>query len=262
MTVSPTVRIAGLGLWLPGHPSVTAWIGGVPDALAVKPPGLGLDKINRRRASSLARSLADVCTEALADSRLDRATTQTVIGSSIAEAATLLGLLEQIWHVKEPVSPAAFTMSVHNAASGLISISSGNRGFTTSLAADEDTPAAALLEAIGLVHSTGRPVGVVCGDEASPPKLLPDDLSWGPLAAGVVLAPAQHDGPCRARLRILRPGAASLPPACVEARIGRNPQAGMLDLVDAVARGLSGILRLDRGLGLGWCAHIEAGAPA
>lgn len=257
MIETASVGIAGLGLWLPGFTSVAAWSAGVPDAAAVKPAGSALDRVNRRRASLLGRALADAGAQAASEARIDLARVQTVIGSSIAEGSTLIGLLEQIWRSREPVSPAAFTMSVHNAASGLISISCGNQGFTTSLAADEDTCAASLIEAIGLVVAGGGPVVVACGDESAPSELIPEAQRWSLLAASLVLAPLDHDGPCRAWLRLVRPGVPTLPPAACTPEVGRNPQAGLLDLVDAVSRGARGRVRLDRGAGLGYCAEIQ-----
>jgi hypothetical protein len=228
-----------------------------PDEQVLKPRGWMLDRVNRRRASPLARVLADVHAEAVADAGLDPSAVQTVIGSSIAEASTLLGMLDQIWRRREPMSPAAFTMSVHNAASGLISIASHNRTFTTSIASDEDTPAAALLEAVGLVLANGQPVGVACGDEAAPPDLVPQDEAWDMLAAAIVLAPPDHPGPCRATLTLSGPSAPCLAPAAIAPALARNPQAGLVDLVDAVSRGGGGTVRLDRGRGRGYCAFIE-----
>ena len=259
MTATAAVGIAGLGLWLPGFPSLAAWREGRHDSAAQAPPGRALDRVSRRRASLLGRAMADVCAEALCDAQVDPATVQTVIGTAIAESATLLSLLEQMWRRKEPVSPAAFTMSVHNAASGLISISFGNRAFTTSLAADENTPAVALLEGIGIVLATGQPAVVACGDEAAPDGLIAEEQTWGPLAAAVVLTPLQPGSRAHARLRVRRPGRATLPAADVAPTIARNPQIGLVDLVDALAQGAAGCVGLDRGSGLGWCAEIEPG---
>ncbi|HTE05186.1 MAG TPA: hypothetical protein VK824_03240, partial [Planctomycetota bacterium] len=128
------------------------------------------------------------------------------------------------------------------------------------------------------------PVLVACADEAAPVDLVPDDQRFDLLAAAVVLAPGALDagevlgasdtrgaraatdvrepvaaaaGACRAQLRLLlgrEPdvAVADLPPA-----LARNPQAGLLDLVAAVLRGASGLVRLDRGGGAGWCAEIR-----
>jgi Beta-ketoacyl synthase, N-terminal domain len=262
------LAIAGLGLWFPGCPSTASWISGVRDPAALKPRGLALDRVNRRRASLVGRALADVAAEAMEQARADPATISTVIGSSLGEAATMIGLLEQMWRLRTPMSPAAFTMSVHNAASGLISISNGNRGFTTSLAADDDTPAAALLEAAGLVAATGGPVLVACADEVAPVDLVPDDQRFDLLAAAVVLAPAAatatatvnaHVGSpsCRAWIRLVLGGEPDVPPAELAPELARHPQAGLFDLVAAVLRGASGLVRLDRGGGSGWCAEIR-----
>jgi hypothetical protein len=246
------VQVAGVGLWLPGVPSAAAFREGRREALPAPPRGHALNRVLRRRASLLDRALADVCAEAHADADVDPATVQTVIGSAYAELDTLLGLLDQIWCRREPVSPAAFAVSVHNAASGLISISSGNRAFTTSISADDDTPAAALLEAVGLVLSSGEPVVVACGDGASPSDLVPDEGCWELLAAAVVLAPAERQGGGRARMRIVRDRPATLPPAELGPALARNPTVGLLDLAVAVLRGARGTVRLDRGDGLGY----------
>jgi hypothetical protein len=258
----PQVQVASVGLWLPGYPSAQDWNSGRPaDAEHEIPRGSSLKPRDRRRASQLGRALSDASFEALSAADVDPAQVQIVVGSSIAEASTLLRILDQIWRLREPVSPAAFTMSVHNAASGLMSISHGNRGFVTSLAADEDTPAAALLEGLGLVLTTDRPVVVACGDEAAPEDLVPDEQRWDMLAAAVVLQPVSHQGPCLARLRLpTKPGAStSIDPAPISSALGNNPQAGLVDLVHAVAKGASGTLRLDRGSGRGLCAQLEAG---
>ena len=153
-----TVGVLGLGLWMPGFPSTAAWSAGAHDPEATKPQGLALDRVNRRRAGALGRAIADASAQAIEESGVDASTIATVVGSAIGEAAAMISLLEQMWRTKEPLSPAAFTVSVHNASSGLLSISCKNRGYANSLAADEDTPAMALLEAIGLVRTGASPV--------------------------------------------------------------------------------------------------------
>ncbi|MCB9897789.1 MAG: beta-ketoacyl synthase chain length factor [Planctomycetes bacterium] len=256
MNESPFVSLAGMGLWLPRTPSVGAWRDGTRDETALAPGGRTLDRTNRRRASQLGRALADACAEACASANVDAGRVPTIVGSSIAEASTLLSILDTTWRRKEPVSPAAFSVSVHNAASGILSISAGNRGFASSIAADADTPAAALIEAVGLVLTTDEPVLVACGDETAPAHLVDDSETWELLAAAVVLAPLAWDGPELAKLALRLEGRPDLPPAALPAALGRNPVAGLVDLIDAVARGRSGTVRLDRGTGRGHCAEI------
>ena len=251
------VAITGLGLYLPSYPSLSQWISQTPDPEAPKPKGLALDRINRRRAGILGRAVADSAAEAMVQADADPSEVSTVVGSSIGEASTMVGLLEQMWRDKTPMSPAAFTVSVHNAASGLLSISSKNQGYVTSLAADEDTPAAALLEGIGLVHQKEAPVLVVCADEPAPLCLVEDNSAWGMLAAAVVLAPRESSSGALAQLEIVQGSQATLPAAEVDYLAANNPQAGLLDLVNAVLRGEPGTVALDRGTGRGYCAQLE-----
>jgi len=257
------VGIAGMGLWMPGYADVATWLSGEPDAEAVKPLGLALDRRNRRRGSQLGRSLSDALTAALAQAEVDVSTTPTVVGSAIGEAVTLVGLLSQIWRTVEPASPAAFSVSVHNAAAGLISISNKNQGFSSALSADCDTPATSLLEAVGLVATTGVPVAVVCGDEPVPTELVPADVGWQLQAGAMVLVPLDGTHSCLAQLKVTLGGQPDLSPAVfVDEAQARNPQAGMIDLITAVARGQRGVLRLDRGAGRGYCAEISEASEA
>ena len=218
--------------------------------------GQGFDRVNRRRAGKLGRAIADAAAEAMEQGQVDPATISTVVGSSIGEATTMIGLLDQMWRDKTPMSPAAFTVSVHNAASGLLSISNKNQGFTTSLAADEDTPGTALLEGIGLVLDRQLPALVVCADEAAPIKLLKQADNWELMAIAVILAPIDAEHLHLARLQVAPGGSATLAPAELPRELEHNPQAGILNLVDAVLRGAPGSVRLDRGTGAGYTARL------
>jgi hypothetical protein len=250
-----SVAILGVGLWLPGFASGAAWALRQRDELAIKPVGLAFDRTNRRRASGLGRAIADAAAEAMAAAGVDASTTPVVVGSSIGEASTMIGLLEGMWRTRTPMSPAAFTVSVHNAASGLLSISQNNLGFTTSVAADYDTPAATLLEGIGLIAAGHQHVVVACADEASPNSLIKDAPQWDLLAAAIILAPA--NSPRRlATLQLTSATPVTLPPADVDGGLVHNPQMGLVDLVDAVQRRCTGTLALDRGRGRGYLAVI------
>lgn len=257
-----SVAVTGVGLWSPHFASATAWVEGGRSDEPIKPVGLAFDRRNRRRVSGLGRAIGDAVEEAMVAAGVDPVTTPVIVGSAIGEASTMIGLLDQMWRTREPMSPAAFTVSVHNAASGMISISKKNVGFTTSIAADHDTPAAALLEGAALVASTGGPVAVVCADEASPRSLLHRTARhWDMLAAAVVLAPASAR-PQLCELDLAAAAPATIRAADREPELVGNPQVGMLDLVDAVVRGERGTVALDRGEGRGFCAGIRPAARA
>ncbi len=245
--------VVGVGIWTSGVPNCAAWMTGTRDAGVAAAAGLGLDRRTKRRASKLARAMADAFSESVTQANGDPARLPTVFGSALGEAPTMIKLLDQMWRTREELSPMMFAMSVHNAASGLVSISSKNHGFTTSLAADYDTPAMALMEANGVVHRCEGTVIVTCGDDLAPRDLVPDHEMFGILAVSLALAPIRSadasvdpaPGDVLATLRGPFMDEATLTGATVEPTLARNPQVGMLDLADAVLHRRQGTLRLD-----------------
>lgn len=260
--MSIRVAVTGLGMFLPGYPNATAWAekNELPADDPRKPGGLAFDRVNRRRASQMGRAIGDCVAEAMAAANVDGVTTPVIVGSSIGEANAMLDLLDKMWREQEPMSPAVFTVSVHNAASGLLSISMKNKGYTTSIAADYDTPAATLLEGIGLLATGTNAVVCVCADEASPRSLLEQAPNWDMLSAAVVLQPAGAANAlahltvddCRKERDDL-----TVAPTDFAAGFAQSPQVGMADLVDAIQRGESGVLGLDRGNGRGYRVTLE-----
>ncbi len=251
----PPARVVGVGLSTPGYPSAAAWRLGTPDPSYVVPARAAvLDRACSRRASPFARAMAVAYREAAGDLPLDEI--GSVFGSALGETTVMLELLGQmLTGVEEDFSPMRFAVSVHNAASGLVSISTGNRRFTTSVAADHDTPAMALLEALAVVASSNRPVVVVCGDEASPAGLVDGDRQFEQLAVAIALAPGE--GPALARLEgVDRDDGRSHDPPSLDPKLAKNPQIGLLDLVNGVLHGQRGPVRLDRGRGRGYRAHL------
>ena len=256
-----TVAVAGIGLWLPGVPDVQAWLDGARGVDSrqgdhPKPTGASIEPRARRRTSQLSRAFADAFVGAATQGRVDTSTTAAVFGSALGEVSSMLTLLDQMSR-EEPLSPMSFGTSVHSAASGVISISAGNRGFTTSISAYHDTAAAALFEARCLLQTMGTPVVIACGDEASPDRFVADAESFDMLAVALALVPTDHDAPVLARLRWpVRDQEAQVAPASVSERIARNPQIGLLDLAAAILAGHTGTTALDRGRGSGWSVTI------
>jgi hypothetical protein len=247
--------VVGAGVSLPGFSSLDAWRVGEADPEA-KPIGEIIERRSRRRSSLFTRALADSYAQALSQSELDPAEVSAVFGSALGEVATMVGLLEQMWREAGPLSPMAFAMSVHNAAAGVVSISTKNRGYTTSSGADFDTPAMAIMEAAGLL-ADGSPTIVVVGDGSVPEKLVRGDAGWCMLSAALALVPSEGAPDDAPRLVLPTMAEADLAPADLDGPASRNPCAGMLDLIDALERGKSGIIRLDRGRGRGWSAELR-----
>ena len=80
------------------------------------------------------------------------------------------------------------------------------------------------------------------------------------LGAAVVLEPEGAEK-ALAHISIDGSNAQAAPPTIAPAEIAegfaRSPQAGMLDLVDAIQRGETGTLALDRGAGRGYRASLK-----
>lgn len=262
VAAAATVAVAGWSAFIPGHASASDWLGGRESAEHAAPLGRIVPVRDRRRASPLSRALADVYAEACERAGLDPGRVASVFGSALGEATTMIGLLDQMWGDGTPLSPMKFATSVHNAAAGTVSIATGNRGFTTSLGADYDTPAMGLLEGIAFVIRHGEPVVVCCGDEAPPDHLVPGGQGWSLFAAAIALRPAAQARAGETLIDELAPGAATLVAASTPASLGRNPNVGLLDLIVALERGRPGRVRLDRGAGRGYCARIAVARSA
>jgi hypothetical protein len=201
--------------------------------------------------------LADAFSEAIAGTSLDPAVVASVFGSAIGEASTMIGLLDQMWGETGILSPMKFATSVHNAASGVISIATANRGMTTAIGADYDTPAMALLEGIGWVLDRGESVVVCCGDEAPPQDLVSEEVGWSMMTAAIVLGPTSEAPEASPRLSDLGIASSTLIGQESGELVDRNPNIGLLDLVVAIRDQSSGVLRLDRGAGRGYSIRVQ-----
>jgi len=120
-----------------------------------------LPAIARRRLSRLTKMALQVAHDIFPEEHQVR----TVFASQHGELKRCVGLLQDLAR-DELLSPTAFSMSVHNSASGVYSIQNGNTMASTALAARKDSLAAAFLEAAALILS-GRDdrVMVVLADE-------------------------------------------------------------------------------------------------
>ena len=91
-----------------------------------------------------------------------------VFASQHGELGYTVSLLRAL-AAEEPLSPATFSLSVHNSAAGLFSILRADRSESTALAAGDETLGHALLEGFcQLDADPGRPVLVVYADGPLP----------------------------------------------------------------------------------------------
>jgi hypothetical protein len=96
---------------------------------------------------------------------------------------------------REPVSPAEFSLSVHNALAGLLSIAKHNTAGHTAIAAGSDSFQAGLIEAAScLIDQPDQPVLLVYYDDALPaPYDELADSSEACLALALLLTPPHKD---------------------------------------------------------------------
>lgn len=127
-----------------------------------------VDASMRRRLSPLAKKMLHVAHDCVHGDSALQGKLRLVFASQHGELSYTVSLLRSL-AAHEPLSPNAFSLSVHNGAAGLLSILRGDRSESTALAAGDETLGAALAEARGQLNADPRrPVLVVYADGAFP----------------------------------------------------------------------------------------------
>jgi len=163
---------AGLAAGSDGFLDV-AW--GAPDVAFVEP-------LVRRRLSRLARGCFH-CARRLAPP----AEVRVVFASQHGEAERTLGILQELAAGSE-ISPAHFSMSVHNAVPGLWSILTGDHAGASAVAAGPETFALGLVEALAaLAAEPALPVLYLYGDDRLPELWAQGVPQPGPHAVALLL---------------------------------------------------------------------------
>ncbi|MET1027213.1 MAG: beta-ketoacyl synthase chain length factor [Dongiaceae bacterium] len=156
--------------WAPGLESRTAWRAwaGGADLPAQGEAGsteglVALPMMLRRRIDSFSQKVIGA---ALACGDLQKA--RYVFASRHGEFSRTRRILGDLSDQQLP-SPADFSMSVHHALAGLLSIHTGNKAGHTTIAAGTDSFGYGLLEAVTtLAEQPDQPVLLVCYDEPLP----------------------------------------------------------------------------------------------
>jgi len=151
--------------WAPGlsdHAAWRAWLR-CPSAIlqSEEPPLLEMPAMIRRRVERLGR----VALQAAYWGQGDCSQCPIVFASRRGDISRSLQLLRQL-AMGEPLSPAAFSTSVHNAIGALYSIANSHTGAYTAVAAGEETVEAAFVEALGQLVDGESHVLLVCYDES------------------------------------------------------------------------------------------------
>ncbi len=172
MSQSTTFHIRNWCAWAPGVDTPDAWrewCAGDRDIADSGTPRVDFLPANfRRRLSRVSKMALAVAFRCLEEAGTDPAAVRSVFASRYGDVATTLGLLHDIV-AGEPLSPTRFSLSVHNASSGLFTIAAKNHHPSTAVSGRRDTFMYGILEAAGMLrHTASPPVLVVMTDEPLP----------------------------------------------------------------------------------------------
>ncbi|QGX40301.1 beta-ketoacyl synthase chain length factor [Permianibacter aggregans] len=180
--------IADWQAWAPfaeDHASWQRWAAGETlPPISDKPALSWVNPMLRRRLSFLSRLMLQVAKPLAERQAIDA----WVFASRHGELQTTVQLLVDIAK-NEPLSPMAFSLSVHNTGAGLFSIASGTQAPMNAIAAGRDTFVMALTDAVARVNShRAERVAVVYAEELLPERYADYQQGEAPaLALGVVV---------------------------------------------------------------------------
>jgi hypothetical protein len=152
--------------WMPGRETRAdwcSWAGRDHDG-ETAPPAPALPMLMRRRLSPFGQRLVNAINECA----VDLPPARYVLSTRHGELARALKVLDAIEADGMP-SPTDFSMAIHHALLGLLSIHTGNRLGHTALSAGQDSFANGLLEAATCIaERPDEPVILVHGDDKLP----------------------------------------------------------------------------------------------
>lgn len=238
--------LTGLGLWSPGYASVSAWREGALDEEVVKPPCKLVGGRLKRGSSRFANMLGEAVAQAAEAGGVDPGAVPIVYGSSLGEIETMVTLLRMLFEEEGKLSPNRFKNSVHNAASGLVSIGTSNTRFTTAIGGGDATFELSLVEAWTLLDDEPGAVLLSVADDVPPAPL--DALgAHGALALGFCFASEPRAGALRVENLRRAEGPPDYP---IPASMSANATSAGLPLLRAALERTSGTVPL----GLPGCA--------
>ncbi len=144
-----------------------------------------------RRRISVVGQMAFRASYALSENQMPR----FIFCTRHGEFQRTLRMLQSL-AAQEPVSPAEFSLSVHNALAGLLSIARSNTAGHTTISAGADSFGSAMLDAVGCLKSKPfEPVMLVYFDDLLPEPY--DEFADGDetcVALAILLSPPHDDG--------------------------------------------------------------------
>ncbi|MFO7562544.1 MAG: beta-ketoacyl synthase chain length factor [Enhygromyxa sp.] len=241
--------LRGIGLWTPAHPSFESWCAaGMPEdfagspapSTAKPPPAELLHPRLRRRTSTFTRATVTALEAATAQGGASLDDLRIVVVSSFGEIETTVELLAQLADPQGPVSPTKFHNSVHNTATGYMSIASGNHREATALAAGAHNLEIAVLELLAGLAADGGDAVLIIAEEALPaPFGRPDADPTFAMAVHFGASPAGEGHPSSLDIRVALDGLAWEPDETEDL-----PMVGIPSMIPSTFALLQGVGRL------------------
>ncbi|MDQ2076979.1 beta-ketoacyl synthase chain length factor [Marinimicrobium sp. ABcell2] len=220
--------VSQFAAWAPGLDTPTDWATWAEQADVLdseaSPPVRAVPAMTRRRLTRWGRLALEVATSVEGHLAADA---PVIFSSRHGDTQRTQKLLQDLAH-EEPLSPTAFSLSVHNAALGLFTIIQRITAPSLALAAGRDTFAQAWVEAQGWLAEGAPQVLLVHCDEPLADFYRPDaDEAEMPAALALLLS--SEPGPGRERVSLSmaphsgEPGDVSMMVAFLVWWFGRTP---------------------------------------
>ena len=186
-------QLIGLGVWGPGFSNWAEFKSQIENPsveLTTSSPKPEIIPANERRRSPLAvRAAVETSWQALQQSGLASADVACVFGSGLGDTEITDYMCRVLTTAEKQLSPTKFHNSVHNAAAGYWTISTGCMKSANSIAAYQDTVGACLLEAMIQSVQHNEPVLITVFDIAVQQtwaQIFPSDQSF---SASLLICP-------------------------------------------------------------------------
>lgn len=219
-------RVRRWAAWAAGLETPQAWDAWLAEPAWPWPAGEAVAPLaevpamTRRRIDPLGRAALQVAWWAQGAAP----TGPVVFASRWGEIARSVALLRQLGAC-EPLSPTAFSLSVHNASSAVYSIARGDPGNYSAISAGPASAAAGVCEALGLLGEGAAQVLVVSVEAALPEPYEAMDRQPGPLRAwAALLEPAEQGLRLQACASDAEPAALPADLAVLRVLTGHAPQ--------------------------------------
>lgn len=236
------LQLIGVGTWSSRHSDFAEFCDGVmsgnwPDEVGLQPELI--PPRERRRAPQLVKMAVEVMDQACRMANLAPSDVAVVFSSAMGDMQITDYLCAALTQTPKLVSPTRFHNSVHNAAPGFWSITTGAFSPASAVSAFEFTSSMALLEAC--VQAAEEETAVLCvTQEVAAPLALRDICpSEAPFSAAFLLAPADFSETPLATIEFeLEHATAEWPVAdAIPSDIGSNMSARLLPLLESLASG-------------------------